>query len=55
MAWETIVYEREYENGEKQIYSVKPDGTEERCIIDSNAMDWLKALIPIAIRLNSNC
>jgi hypothetical protein len=39
---ETVVYEREYENGEKQIFSVKPDGTEERCIIDSKAMDWLK-------------
>jgi len=38
---ETIIYEREYENGEKQIFSVKPDGSEERCIIDSKALDWL--------------
>lgn len=37
---ETIVYQREYENGEKQIFSVKPDGTEEHCIIDSKEMDW---------------
>lgn len=40
---ETVIYEREYENGEKQIFSVKPDGTEERCVIDSKEMDFLNA------------
>lgn len=39
---ETIVYQREYENGEKQIFSVKPDGTEERCIINDKGMDWVE-------------
>ena len=38
---ETIIFELEFENGEKQIFSVKPDGSEEHCIIDSKAMDWL--------------
>ncbi|HEX2956860.1 MAG TPA: hypothetical protein VHO70_08505 [Chitinispirillaceae bacterium] len=38
---ETIIYERDFENGERQIFSVKPDGTEEHCIINSQAMDWL--------------
>lgn len=39
---ETIIYQREYENGEKQIFSVKPDGTEERCIINDKGMDWVE-------------
>ena len=39
---ETVIYERELENGERQIFSVKPDGSEERCVIDSEAMDWMR-------------
>lgn len=38
---ETIIYEREFENGEKQIFAVRPDGTANRCIVDNGGSDWL--------------
>lgn len=37
---ETVIYEREFGDGEKQIFGTKPDGTGERCIVDSKGTDW---------------
>ncbi|NLG17895.1 MAG: hypothetical protein GX556_11240 [Fibrobacter sp.] len=39
---EKIVYTREYESGEKEIYWINPDGTEETRIVNSNGNDWVR-------------
>lgn len=39
---QTVIFEREFNNGDIQIFGIRPDGSEERCIIDSKNKDWLK-------------
>jgi Tol biopolymer transport system component len=38
---EIVIFERESDTGEKQIFQINPDGTGERCIINSDGNDWL--------------
>ncbi|MBD3321580.1 MAG: hypothetical protein GF350_10850 [Chitinivibrionales bacterium] len=39
---EEIIYYREHENGDRQIYRVYPDGTENTCIVNSPGRDWIE-------------
>lgn len=38
---EKVIYTREYESGEKQIYWINPDGTENTRIVNSKGNDWI--------------
>ncbi len=37
-----IVYCRMYENGDKQVFWINTDGTEDKCIVNSSGNDWLE-------------
>ena len=37
-----IIYTRALRNGEKKIYWVNPDGTEDACIVDGKGQDWIE-------------
>jgi hypothetical protein len=37
-----VIYTREYFNGSKQIFWVNPDGTDDKCIVNSGTQDWLE-------------
>jgi len=39
---EKVVYVREYENGERRIHWANTDGTDDRCIINSDGRDWIE-------------
>ncbi len=37
-----IIYEREWQTGERKIYWVNPDGTEDQRLVNSKGRDWLE-------------
>jgi TolB protein len=45
ITWRTsikIIYTKEMRNGERKIYWVNPDGTDNACIVDSKGQDWIE-------------